>query len=510
MVVGALHALGAWLSVRLSGASWDIKAVAMDTDIGTNELSWYRQQQLYNAGVDIQFLNLSNVTHVSRLLSPSPAYVVYIPSVLEREATPSGSAYWGSHMSQFVSLLEGVKVWAPCTRLVMTSLSMQTESHDNHMTIQQAHMTAYEAVLLSYHNLHSLQFTILRTGPAYGPWTQHALALLTTAREGVEGEKASLQSSWYINDVSKAVLLALQKGAVCDVLDLSQCPGLHHYSACEVLNLSSLLPVDQGVKRTLTWARAYVRQQEESGESDVILTSYFTSQQDFQRHRQIAPNRLRYILDWLVSVRDLGLRVVVFHDRLDPGFCHRVMQYHPGVSFRRVPSLAGRTTNDARFYAYRDYLLARPDVRRVLLSDISDVRFQRNPFDLMRLLGDWLYIGTDIDIFPSMQTQRWITERLVGCFGNHTLLQGPLKPLMSLDTVYNAGVIGGQRHLMLPMLERVVGYLDTTPPSLNCNMPAVNYVIHRYFFRQVFTGFPLSSRFLRFQTAPRGVYIVHK
>ena len=518
VIVGALHAVGAWLSVRLAGARWSVKAVAIDTDISTNQLLWYRRQQLSNAGVEVRFRNLSNSTHVESILSPPPSYVVYVPPVLDDETTPPGSTYWGSHMSQFISLLEGLKKLSPCTKFLLASQSLEAASHDSHMTIQQAHATAFEAALLTYHSLYRTQYTILRTGPAYGPWTQHAFSLEARSKKsGIGGgavNESTLQYNWYITDISEAMLSVLKKGPFCDTLDLTRCPDNQntHHSAQTALNLTSQQPVDKGLKKTLHWARAYLRQMQlaKDNENDVILTSYFTSREDFQRKKGVAPNRLQYMLHWLVSVRDLGLRAVVFHDQLDSGFCQRVIQYHPGLSFRRVPSLLNRTTNDARFYAFLDYLHTQPDLGRVLLTDISDVKFQRNPFQLMRLLGDWLYIGTDIDIFPNMASQRWISERLEGCFGNHTLLHGPLKPLMSLDTVYNAGVIGGTRHVMLALLERLSQYLDTTPQALNCNMPAVNFAVHRYFYQQVFTGFPLSSRFLRYQSSPKGVYVIHK
>lgn len=63
---------------------------------------------------------------------------------------------------------------------------------------------------------------------------------------------------------------------------------------------------------------------------------------------------------------------------------------------------------------------------------------------------------------------------------------------------------------MMAALTRITEYLDAAPSELNCNMPAVNYAVHKYLFQQVFTGFPLTSRFLRRQASPRGVYIVHK
>ena len=363
-------------------------------------------------------------------------------------------------------------------------------------------MSAFEAVLLTYHDLYNLRFTILQTGAVYGPWTHHALEL--QPRNGRTANQTSLDSRWYINDVTEEILWSLKEGPFCSVLDLN---------SQHLLKNSTRLPTHLGIKKSLAWARAYKQQLQQTRHSkDVIFTSYFTSRDDIQRHQQFSPNHFRYLMNWLVSVRNLGLSVVIFHDELDSAFCHRVQQYHPGLSFVRIPSLLNRTTNDARFYAYLDYLHTHSDLGRVLLTDISDVKFQMNPFQLMQLLGsnNSLFIGTDIDLFPNMASHRWITEHLEDCFGRYALEHRPLKPLLSLDTVYNAGVIGGSRHVILAFLEKLVVYLDATPAAVNCNMPAVNYVVHQYFFHQLFTGFPLTSRFLRFQASPNGVYIIHK
>ena len=54
------------------------------------------------------------------------------------------------------------------------------------------------------------------------------------------------------------------------------------------------------------------------------------------------------------------------------------------------------------------------------------------------------------------------------------------------------GVIGGQRGVVLEFLDRVIQLLDRTPPEANCNMAAVNYVAHKFFYERTFTGYPLT------------------
>ena len=109
-----------------------------------------------------------------------------------------------------------------------------------------------------------------------------------------------------------------------------------------------------------------------------------------------------------------------------------------------------------------------------------------------------------------MNAMGWIKNKLVGCFGDDFTHKVGIGEVMGLRTVYNAGVIGGSRGLLLEFLNHVTNVLDKTPSSLNCNMPVVNLVVHKYFDNRLFTGFPFTSRFYKRQKSPRGVYIIHK
>jgi hypothetical protein len=61
---------------------------------------------------------------------------------------------------------------------------------------------------------------------------------------------------------------------------------------------------------------------------------------------------------------------VIFHDGLEAEFMARLADTGH-VRFVRLESLHNRSTNDARFYAYRDYLLQQPDIARAFFTDIS-------------------------------------------------------------------------------------------------------------------------------------------
>ena len=163
-------------------------------------------------------------------------------------------------------------------------------------------------------------------------------------------------------------------------------------------------------------------------------------------------DNFEYMKTWYFSLEKTRLKAVIFHDGLSHKFQDK---FKPDVLKFKLTSLRNRTTNDARFYAYLRYLHEHPNIDRVLLTDISDVEFIQNPFHLMDILGDHLYIGRDIDIFPNMQSMGWLTKRLGQCFSDNADRMKELSILKKLEFVYNAGVIGGTRTLVLQFLTHV-------------------------------------------------------
>ena len=561
-MVGALSFLGSRFVSRLLSSPNnvnDVIAVAQDGDIiASNDLLWYRKDQLLeHHGVVVKFANFSNSTQLRQTVLGADGKKVYNPSVLvyiapgvateEEEYGGEGvniNSVKSAHLKEFVMILEFLRQASPCTKVVLVTESSHDNhmiSHNGHMTIKQAWMRTFELTLSTYHSLYQLPITVFRVGGTHGPWGRTAIKLHHHLNEegltpsSKEHERFIPMLCWYIEDVLDGLLAAMgiHEERDCVVFDIGGCTlprnsnlslgksesefaiNLEHIQTREVtelwkiLNMSPSLSLEKAIGKSLSWAKSYLKHKK-STKKNLVFTSYFTSTEDSQRNRRIKPNKFQYMKDWTLSLKELGMEAVVFHDSLDAGFQHRLSQFYSNISFEFVQSLHHRSTNDARFYAYLSYLERHPNIERVLLTDMSDVRFQFNPFELMPLLGDRLYIGTDIDIFPSMKTMQWIHERLRGCFGNYSVDCGDLSQLMELDTVYNAGTIGGSRDVVLAALWRIVEYLNLTPTQLNCNMPAVNYAMHKHFYKMVFTGYPLNSRFLRRQATPKGVYIIHK
>eukprot|EP00731_Ephydatia_muelleri_P024862 Em0016g1133a len=507
LVFGALTAIGSWLTLTLRGEGRDVFPVAHSDDTIADELVWYRRDQLLNAGINIRYADTASTII---LKSSNTLRIIYIPSILESsQIRPADNRLMKNELSKFISVLEVFKGAQICSFMLLTRTFRPAAD-----TLLSGWLYSFETTLAVYHRLYSIPIVFIRTGDLYGPWTRQTLDSISHASYQKGGH---LHQCWYIVDVSLIVRTALALKSHCLVITTEDCnatiltPGDHRDVAegfWDHVDTSMLHPLENSLSSSHMWAKAYITK---DTHKEVVMTSYFTTAHDPQWNVSRSPNQFQYIQDWYLSIKRLGMEAVVFHDGLDLGFINRVCKDYSKLSFVLVPSLQNRSTNDARFFAYQTYLDHHPEISMVMLTDISDVRFQRNPFLLMHLLGDNVYVGTDIDVFPSIKYMPWISVKLEACFGRlEAFKYGSYQCLSELDTVYNAGVIGGTRHAVMAVLWWVTHYLYLSPAHLNCNMAAVNIALHKHFYERVYTGFPLVSRFMYKQAAPKAVYIIHK
>ena len=239
-------------------------------------------------------------------------------------------------------------------------------------------------------------------------------------------------------------------------------------------------------------------------QENYIFTTYFTSRPDPQRWKPQKKDNLGYILNWFITIKYLGLKAVIFHDGLSENFRKKLQEDYSKVLFEKV-SLGKLSTNDARFIIYYDYLITNPHIKMILCTDVSDVVFINNPFELMALLGNHLYVGQDNQDSEFMHDNGWFRGMAKSCHVENVL---PEYTDVRINKYFlNAGVIGGERLLMIDFLNKVNTYLGKAK-GRNCNMPVVNYVVQRYFRHAFYTGYPLTSRFRG--NNMMAVYVMHK
>lgn len=233
--------------------------------------------------------------------------------------------------------------------------------------------------------------------------------------------------------------------------------------------------------------------------SGVLVTTYFTARPDPQRGLAQAPDSYDYIAPWYESVNRLGLSGIIFHDGLSGDFVRRYTTAN--VSFVAVSADYAFSTNDHRFFVYRDYLRTSA-ADAVFFTDVSDVTIAMDPFDFVE--PDTLYVGDNgrrriaANAWLRDLAARSHREEYIAFCRSHSRRRS-----------YNAGVLGGTRGVVLSFVDRMCEQLLAAQcHELNTNMLVFNFVAYERFRGRVTRR--LCSNFKRFETWRTDVPFIHK
>lgn len=250
---------------------------------------------------------------------------------------------------------------------------------------------------------------------------------------------------------------------------------------------------------------------------NLLLTSLITSVPDQQRH-YVHTCDINH-REWYATVRALGLSALILHDCLTPD--QVVLLQTQRIRFLSVPGPANVSVGDFRYPLYYGLLSGqditggvdavridavwRPPVRNVFITDLFDVWFAGNPFELV--FGDryHIYIGNEGEAW-----NQWMYDRAKTC--GYSYPQVYTHPTNVTHTIYNTGIIGGPVEPVLLLLRLMSTRFLTLPDKMaNCDMPFLNFILHDVFDdAAVFTGPPLHSRFTGYDRDMPGPYIRHK
>jgi hypothetical protein len=227
-----------------------------------------------------------------------------------------------------------------------------------------------------------------------------------------------------------------------------------------------------------------------------VLAIMLTSKPDPQRGEKISTDYANYLRPWWTTVNRVGLKGVVLHDGLPEDFVASATTEH--VKFERMEPGHWPILHD-RHRLFRDYL-AKSDDEYVFITDISDVAFKRDPFTLIRAdRGEHrLFIGSEQ---KSIGKCRCLSKEVTNQFG--CLLHAERQ-------VVNPGIMGGLKQEVISLLDRIIDCIAEQKRLLNSDMSIVNKVVHdTYSWNEIFTGFPLHSRFKKWEYNTRAA-ILHK
>ena len=253
-------------------------------------------------------------------------------------------------------------------------------------------------------------------------------------------------------------------------------------------------------------------------DSDLVISTVFTTKQDPIRARVSCRDCDDYYGMWLQSVKLLNLTALIFHDGIREGHIER--HSSSNIHFCKV-GLGHSSTNDERFKLYYVFLTGQdlslypsyrilPEeelqsfnsrINNVFFTDIANVEFLRNPFQLLGQYSNFLFIGSEGKVFSP-----WMENKVKVCKMQAYRFDRSVN--------FNAGIIGGKTTYILPFLQCYMKIATSLSPAVkqrNCNMAILHAALVGWLDKKrVFTGPPLHTRFNKFEYNKTDMYIRHK
>ncbi len=233
----------------------------------------------------------------------------------------------------------------------------------------------------------------------------------------------------------------------------------------------------------------------------ILFTTYFTNKKRFSI-KSYRENSFQFVKGFVVTAKRYNAHMVVYYDQIDPSYEKRLLTFYPNIEFiQYTGDFYKKTINDARFFIMYDYLKEHPEIDRIILQDLRDGIYLTDPFEVMELAGDYVYVGEDMPFYEEFH------KDFVLCEEKHKDLFTRPRPYPML----NAGTLGGTRHMVMGFLEELIkSFNEIFPLHLDCNMDVVDYVAHKFFKDVMYTGYPFQGCMQIGLASPPGMAIRHK
>lgn len=463
---GASGFIGSKIVSEAHSSQFKVVAVEDTMNRYINRYTWYRWDRLMEHSFAPRYINTSSNSELSTVLDESGSgVIVFVPSLIfdgvsNKSRLPLALIDVSTILNNFVSLLDLVATkYSDKFHVMLISVSNEVG-----LSIQKAWLTAFEVSLSSYQGMYELQSSIIRTNGLYGSWQDPLIQDGSLKCQSVD------RFVEHVVKVSKTV-------DPCTVQEYVNCTDGGH----DIYDYRGEAPGGTG--------------------RNVIMSTYFTKKENSMY--SIAPNKFYFLKQWFLSARKVGAFIVIIHDELSEKFQNDIKSFYSSVDFVKTDSLEGWSSNDGRFYIEYDYILKHPEIDRVLMTDLRDVKFFADPFKVMDVIGDYIYVGIDVTYLLYSYELDWIRGIFDVCSKHED------HSFMELHPFLNAGALGGTRHAMLSYLTQINRYLKTTP-KFNCNMAAINFVTNKFYHKWSYAGYPLQQGFKMGIAPSQGLAVKHK
>ena len=223
---------------------------------------------------------------------------------------------------------------------------------------------------------------------------------------------------------------------------------------------------------------------------DLVLSCYFTEKPDPQRGKFVRADDFDYIWKWHKSIHSRKMNALVFTDCSEDFTLQHCSKRLTFIK-TRLSQDERMSINDERIKLFIDYLRAAKNVERVFISDISDVVFNKDIFKLMGV-PDSLYVGNNN---ATWNMKPVIYPKLRHLVGDQNAQD------MRNEVIYNPGTFGGDKKLVLGVLDRTWRSIEygIRNDLYNVNMPAFNFALMVALRLPIITGYPYFTKFKKYE-----------
>ena len=484
VVIGGMSFHGAKIANYLHNMNFDITVIEDAVNIEPDPLKWYRWTQLPMKNQDKIFIDFSLGTDKLRtkLQAINPDVILYVPTAMTDlnsvQGDPVkmyqlGSATVG-HFQKILSIISEL----PSIQRKVILLSTMDNQETN--LIYKTWMSNLEQLIYFYGEGQLVNTTsvLIKANRVFGPWK--------------ETSKSSIHC-WYIDSIAQLVLYISNH---------------RHESSFLIINLANKCErdIEKGIAATDMWMNNYELNLKKQ-KRNVIAGGVLVVQSEVHWSHIASSNDLKYLRGFiLTAMNHKPDDIVIIHNCYSDNSISKYKNACPSCHFVKYSPVNERVAHDQRFYMIYDYLLNNPDIGNLVTTDVRDVVFRNDPFKVMATIGDYFYTSYDLPYAQYVGKFPWMARMFKKCYRGFKNKE----EILNLYGIFNSGVMGGSRHVMLSLFSRILLYLDTASLSGICDMTTANFVYHFNYYDRIYSGYPFSGSYFIGICQQQGAATMHK
>ena len=288
---------------------------------------------------------------------------------------------------------------------------------------------------------------------------------------------------------------------------------------CLNFRINKTKDVDELMSFNTNLKREIEIKEEDYSLTEVVLACYFIKKANPQSGEQQKKANFEFIKPWYNSINKLKINGIIIHDGLDQNFITKHTTEF--VKFRKFTQGNNNVLDERWLFYY--YFISKTNIKKAFCTDISDVKIKKDPFNFIK--KKTLYIGRDNA--NKIRLSGWMLEEM-----NNLKKAVKIPSNFIYQSVYNVGIVGGDRKMLLFTLSKFCDLFLKVNSSDFHEMTLFNLIIYKYIpvkfswkanepievdnlkdniakSKFVFSGLPLNNAFKSFNE-DLDVIFIHK